>query len=267
MRQEEADDLPPPVVPAEVYTSGYYTTCCAGHEEWVRSGGAEVAGVYQRCLEMAAFSRGEVVVDVGTGRGELLAMAVRHGAARAVGVEYALPAVELARTTLDRHGVHDRAEVIHADARRIPLEDGSADLVTMLDVVEHLAPVELEVALAEVHRLLRPGGRVFIHTMPNREIYEVTYRWLRRLWPGGRRWPEDPRNDMERLMHVNEQTRAGLLSALRSAGFVDVDVSHGQWIWNEFVPDARARRVYGALERFRPTRRYGAGNLFAIARR
>lgn len=259
--------LPDPVVPPDVYTREYFSSCCAGYEDWVASGGAAAAGVYAGCLDLAALRPGETVVDLGTGRGELLAVAVERGAARAVGVEYAADAVAMARTTLERTGVGDRAEVVLADARRVPLDDGVADLVTLLDVVEHLAPDELAAALGEARRLLRPGGRVFVHTMPNREIYDVTYRWLRRLWPGGRHWPADPRNAYEHLMHVNEQSRSSLRRALEGAGFDAVEVRLGEWLYTDFVPSPQARRLYPLLARWAPTRRFGAADLFATARR
>jgi ubiquinone/menaquinone biosynthesis C-methylase UbiE len=267
VNENGAGELAPPVVPAGVYTEDYYTGCCAGHEEWVRSGGALAAGVYAHCLALAGVSRGDVVLDVGTGRGELLAVAIERGAARAIGVEYAAAAIPLARTTLEQHAISDRAEVVLGDARRLPLPDASVDVVAMLDVVEHLAPDELELAVREAHRVLRRGGRIVIHTMPNREIYTVTYRLLRRVWPGGRRWPSDPRNDMERLMHVNEQSRGSLQTLLEGAGFRNIDVAFGHWIYTDFVPAASAQRVYHWLARSDRTRRFGAGNLLATANR
>jgi len=267
VNENGAGDLAPAVVPAGVYTEDYYVGCCAGHEEWVRSGGADASGVYAHCLALAGVARGDVVLDVGTGRGELLAIAIERGANRAIGVEYAEAAIPLARQTIQQHTLAGRADVILGDARRLPLPDASVDVVAMLDVVEHLAPEELTLALREAHRVLRHSGRVVVHTMPNREIYTVSYRLLRRLWPGGRRWPSDPRNDMERLMHVNEQSRGSLHAALEAAGFRNVDVALGHWIYTDFVPGASARRVYHWLARFGPTRRFGVGNLLATASR
>ena len=47
---------------------------------------------------------------------------------------------------------------------RLPLPDAHLDAVTMLAVVEHLDPAGLEVLFAEVHRVLRPGGRLVVTT-------------------------------------------------------------------------------------------------------
>lgn len=254
--------LEPPRVPASAYDEAYYREACHGYEEWAASEGAELAPLYAGSLGKAELESGETVVDIGTGRGELLAAAVEAGASRAVGVEYSADAVGLAQRTLAAHGVEERASVIHADARAIPLEDASADLVTLLDVVEHLTPAELARTLGEARRLLRPGGRVLVHTMPNRLVYSVTYRAQRLLHRG---WPADPRNHHERLMHVNEQTPRGLRRSLADAGFADVRVELGDWIYTDFVPTERGRVLYHRLAAHRLTGALGRADLWGFA--
>ncbi len=259
----DGETLPPPAVSAELYDDEYYLTRCAGSSEWADSGGTHAAGLYAGILERAELRAGETLLDIGTGRGELLALAAERGAARAVSVEYSPAAVRLANRTLAVHGVSSNSEVLLADARRIPLDDQSIDLVTMLDVVEHLSPAELFQSLREAHRLLRPGGRVLIHTMPNRDIYDVTYRLQRALHPRRRRsWPAQPRVEYELLMHVNEQTVASLGRVLRQTGFSPSRARLGEWIYTDFVPDERAKRLYGRLQRTRALARFGVANIW-----
>jgi ubiquinone/menaquinone biosynthesis C-methylase UbiE len=256
-----------PAVPADAYDEAYYLGCCAGYETWATSEGREQDALYVHSLRRAGLRAGDLLIDIGTGRGEVPAAAAAMGA-RAIGVDYSLSAMALARKTLDAAAAGNGAgAVMAADARRLPLPSGRADLVTMLDVVEHLTPDELQATLVEARRVLRPGGRIFAHTLPTRTVYEVTYRLQRLLVPGRRRqWPADPRNDFERLMHVNEQTRRSLGSALRRAGFADVGVVYGQWVHDTFVPE-RHRRLYRRLARHRLTARFGVADLWAEARR
>lgn len=253
-----------PAVGPEVYDRAYFTELCAGSDSWVASGGAERDPRYDGSLAIAELRPGESLLDLGTGRGELLAAAIQSGAARAVGVEYSAAAVALARQTLAASGVADRAEVHEGDLRRLPLADGAVDLVTMLDVIEHLTEDEQRDALAEARRVLRPGGRILVHTFPTRTLYNVTYRMHRVI---GRhvQWPADPRNDFEHTMHVGEQTLGGLRRGLRSAGFGRVRVWPGEWIYTEFVPDERARRLYFRLARIPLLRRLAVADLWASA--
>lgn len=238
------DSLPPPTVPADAYDEEYFRHACGGATEWRESDGTKVAGIYPGSLHKARLQAGEVLIDIGTGRGELLAVAAKVGAARAIGVEYAAAAVAMAEKTIAVFGVEDRAEVLLADARAIPLPDKTADVVTMLDVVEHLSPDELARTLGEARRLLKPGGRLLVHTFPTRTIYDVTYR-LQRLWH--RSWPTQPRNEYELTMHVNEQTLWSLRKALRAAGWRDVRTSLGDIVYTDHLPDPRAGRLYHRL--------------------
>jgi ubiquinone/menaquinone biosynthesis C-methylase UbiE len=260
------DPLPPPAIAPEVYDEQYFAAVSAGAEAWSSSGASAIDPKFPGTLHLAGFAPGEVLVDIGTGRGELLVAAIAAGGARAIGLDYATSAIEMARRTVQAHGGDPRIELALADARRLPVADGTADLVTLLDVVEHLSPSELAVTLGEARRVLRPGGRIFVHTFPSRLIYDVTYRALRLAWLGALRgWPADPRNDYEHTMHVNEQTCRSLQRSLRTAGFADARAWPGEWLYVDFVPSRHARRVMTALARRRSTRRLGMANIFASA--
>lgn len=256
--------LSAPAVPQDVYSEEYFRHDCMGAPAWEATGGTGLDPMYRGYAQEAGITAGDVVVDLGCGRGEMLVAALEAGAGRVIGVEYADAAVRLARRTLEAHGAGDAAQLVHGDVRALPIDDGSADIVTLLDVVEHLTPAELDTALREARRVLRPGGRLLIHTMPNRTIYDVTYRLQRlsRPWRW-RSWPANPRNANELAMHVNEMTVTSLRRALRQAGFPDPDVRLGAWMWTEFVPDERARRTYHRLARLRLTERLGKGDLWA----
>src|SRR4051794_32370941 len=69
---DDTSDLPDPVVSPDAYDEHYYRNWCAGYEEWSSSDGAEVADLYPGSLRRAGLRPGDVLVDIGTGRGELL---------------------------------------------------------------------------------------------------------------------------------------------------------------------------------------------------
>jgi ubiquinone/menaquinone biosynthesis C-methylase UbiE len=112
-----------------------------------------------RALEHAAPQLGGSVVDVGSGPGFLtadLALGVgREGAV--VGVDQSEAMVELARARC--RGL-PQARIDHGDATALPLDDGSCDLVVSTQVLAYVA--EVDRALDEMGRVLRPGGRVVL---------------------------------------------------------------------------------------------------------
>ena len=258
-----SSSLPPPEVPSDAYDEGYYRDECWGASAWNASGGAEVAGIYPGFLARFGVGKVATLIDIGTGRGEMLVVAVENGASRAIGFEYSIAALKLARQTLRLRNVGPRATVVGADARALPVREASADVVTMLEVVEHLTPAEFSATLREAHRVLRPGGRLLIHTAPTSTIYNVTYRLQRWLRPSRRRsWPEEPRTESERVVHVNEQTVRRLRRSLVSAGFRPT-VGLGAWVHTEHIPDPGAKRIYHLLGRLPILKRFAIADVWA----
>ena len=98
----------------------------------------------------------ETVVDYGAGTGiYTIAVAQAVPGGRVIAVE-ALPRLaEMLRAKLTPE-LADRLEVVETDANTVPVPDGVADRVVMVDVLHHL--YDQPEALAQVTRLLRPGG-------------------------------------------------------------------------------------------------------------
>ncbi len=158
------------------------------------------------------------LLDLGCGRGELVRRSAEAGAL-VWGIDLSREALSISGETLDEMAGEDRqrAGLASAGAGRLPFCRGAFDRVLLSDIMEHLAPVELEGMLREVHRVLGPDGRVVFHTFPNRWFYDIYYPLKRLLWDGthGRAGPRDPRTSYEKLMHVNELSPRALTRALR----------------------------------------------------
>jgi cyclopropane fatty-acyl-phospholipid synthase-like methyltransferase len=252
---------PDPAVPQEVYDKRYYLELADGYEEFTAGGSA---GRYAWALKELRLPQGGTLLDIGCGRGELVFSALAEGAARAIGVEYAEAAIEIAREAAAERGYAERVELLTADARAIPLGDATADGIAMLDVIEHLTPSEQADALRESLRLLKPGGRFVLHTFPNRHIYG-TYAVIRRFWPGGGSWPEDPRLDVEHEMHVGEVTVAEMSAALGTAGFTGIQCGHMPWVYDDHFPTPRSKAFFALLAKFPPTKKRALASVVATA--
>lgn len=82
---------------------------------------------------------------------------------------------------------HPGLRVVAADVRRLPFGDATVDVVVSLSTLDHFEEVDsIETALAEIARVVRPGGRVVV-TLDNPENPLVAVRnrlpwpWLRRI--------------------------------------------------------------------------------------
>lgn len=147
----------------------------------------------ERTLERALGLRGNLnILDVGCGTGRNLELLSRFGRAR--GVEPEGPGLESCR----RRGLDERA-VAAGRADALPFDDGTFDLVTAFDVLEHLDDDRR--GLAEMRRVLRPTGHVLI-TVP-------AYRFL---------WSTHD----EALGHRRRYVASELHSLLNVSGFVVV---------------------------------------------
>lgn len=102
---------------------------------------------------------GGTAVDVGCGTGTFaIALASERGDAKVIGVDGDAEILAMAQS---KPGA-DAVEWEEGLAQELPPADHSADVVTMSLVLHHLLPQDKRKALAEVRRVVRPGGRLHV---------------------------------------------------------------------------------------------------------
>jgi ubiquinone/menaquinone biosynthesis C-methylase UbiE len=107
-------------------------------------------------IGLAEMGRGDVVVDIGGGPGAAARRAASRGAGAVVGVDPSRPMLRVARLLTRARAVR----YVEGRAESLPLPDHSATVVWSLATVHHWGDVDR--ALGEVHRVLRPGGRFLV---------------------------------------------------------------------------------------------------------
>lgn len=157
--------------------------------------------VWRTFRRYAGRQRYDRLLDLGGGEGYLASLF--QGARHKTVVDAVAPALAVAQG----RGL----AAVQADVRRLPFKTGACDLAFLSDVLEHLPPGDVEAALRETARLLRPGGVALVNT----SCYGIYLRrWLRRA-PGGGRLDRDDLKDG----HLNRLAAGELQRAAAAAGF------------------------------------------------
>jgi len=131
---------------------------------------------------VAARAAGDLVRRLGAG-GNVVRVLVVGGGTIGIGSDrlYDDPAVELVAFDIYAAGTTHAV----ADAHRMPLPDASVDAVWIQAVLEHvLDPARV---VAEIHRVLRPGGLVYSEIPFMQEVHEGPYDFTR-FSESGQRW-------------------------------------------------------------------------------
>lgn len=118
-------------------------------------------GWRDRAVDALSLSSGARVLDLCTGTGDLaIAIVHRTTGATVVGVDFAGEMLRLARIKVSGASLDRRIRLVRGDATRIPLPDGSCDAATIAFGIRNVA--EPQRALAELARVIKPGGRLAI---------------------------------------------------------------------------------------------------------
>jgi arsenite methyltransferase len=197
---------------------------------------AELEAVYSRrdirrrralVHEALGATPGDRVLDAGCGPGFYVAETLERVGAEGsvVGVDASAPMLSLAAKRCEGH---DNVVFHEGDVTALPVADADFDRALSVQVLEYVA--DIPGALAELHRVLRPGGRVL--------IWDVDWATVS--------WHSDDPARMERVLgawdeHLSDPFLPRRLSAeLRGAGFEEVEMQGHAFVSDDLTDETYA---------------------------
>jgi 2-polyprenyl-3-methyl-5-hydroxy-6-metoxy-1,4-benzoquinol methylase len=200
---------------------------------------------------------GRPVLDLGCGMGGL-AVALTRAGARTVGLEPNRAYGEICALRAARYGL--ALPFVAGVGEALPFRDGAFAVVVCLDVLEHAE--SLEGTLAEIARVLAPGGRAVV-TATNRFAFRDPHYHLRGINWLPRPWAEAIIRrrrrgkgavafaDRQALSAMGYVTYRGFAAHCRARGLTPEDTRERRVRSGPVKPDARFARPIATLRRLR----------------
>jgi ubiquinone/menaquinone biosynthesis C-methylase UbiE len=180
----------------------------------------------------------DVYLDVACGSGVFLRRRANH-VHKVAGIDHTPVGIDIARRLLRDRIAAGTAQVVLGDAVELPWPDGTFTAVSS-NCLDCFAPGKPAQTMTEIHRVLRPGGRVLIGlegSMADPEpaikamhpILQPAGRMLARMNAGARY--EDPARarEYEQRTGMSMFTDAEFEALLADAGFTHITMPTGTW--------------------------------------
>ncbi|WP_430613908.1 bifunctional demethylmenaquinone methyltransferase/2-methoxy-6-polyprenyl-1,4-benzoquinol methylase UbiE [Flavobacterium sp. JP2137] len=110
----------------------------------------------KKVLKLVADTKPERVLDIATGTGDLAILMAETPAKEIIGLDISEGMLEVGRQKIAEKKLNDRIQMILGDSENLPFEDNYFDAITVAFGVRNFET--LEKGLAEIFRVLKPGG-------------------------------------------------------------------------------------------------------------
>lgn len=226
-------------VPSTVYDKKYYLDVCLGSEEFKK--GQKLNNEVRKLLSQIKVRKNDRILDLGCGRGDIT-LSFSKKAKEVIGIDYSQAGIKLALKNKQKlRTVKGNVKFYRMSAEKLDFPDNYFDKIIAIDILEHLNKKEIKNVFREVKRVLRPNGILFIHTGTNKILYDLTYKYYIRpinllihfidavfFNKKYSALPKDPRQEIEKIQHVNEPTYYYLRSLFDEFNFIgDINTKTG----------------------------------------
>ena len=113
----------------------------------------------KKVVALVAEKNPENILDIATGTGDLAILMTSTSAKKIVGLDLSVGMLEVGKKKIATQNLSDKIEMVVGDSENIPFPDNYFDAITVSFGIRNFET--LEKGLAEIYRVLKPGG-VFV---------------------------------------------------------------------------------------------------------
>lgn len=189
-----------------------------------------------RWVKSLQLKSGERVLDIGCNIGQMLHLMKHQAEIKAVGVDISIESLQNAKL----NALNSFDFVLCSVEKGIPFDDNSFDVITCMDVIEHLENPEF--VLSEMKRVLKPGGRFLFHI-------PVTDIVLSLDWFYEKMFPESFLKKMQEAGHFHEimKTDKQIKEIIAKSGLFITKTSKFNSIFQTFFDYHMSHRILNRL--------------------
>ncbi len=136
----------------------------------------------KKAVKLLAAGNPKLILDVATGTGDFALETLRLNPDKVIGVDISEGMLEVGRKKMRDRGYDSKIELMSGDSENLPFEDNKFDAVIVAFGVRNFE--NLEKGLAEMYRVLKPGGRMVVlefsrpRLFPFKQLYSFYFNFI-----------------------------------------------------------------------------------------
>jgi demethylmenaquinone methyltransferase/2-methoxy-6-polyprenyl-1,4-benzoquinol methylase len=135
----------------------------------------------KKVVALVAEKNPENILDIATGTGDLAILMTSTSAKKIVGLDLSVGMLEVGKKKIATQNLSDKIEMVVGDSENIPFPDNYFDAITVSFGIRNFET--LEKGLAEIYRVLKPGGIFVIleTSVPTKFPYKQGYSFYTKM--------------------------------------------------------------------------------------
>ncbi len=136
----------------------------------------------KKAIKLLADGKPKFILDVATGTGDFAIEALKLSPEKVIGVDISEGMLEIGKKKMKAKGHESVIELMSGDSENLPFEENKFDAVIVAFGVRNFE--NLEKGLAEMLRVIKPGGRVVVlefskpRTFPMKQLYSFYFKFV-----------------------------------------------------------------------------------------